>query len=79
MTGPSLATLLSQVLIAFTIEHDNEFERQMMASPYRPILVSMVMWSNFMRFVPAEGISVRDLSDNGAGRQVEKYEPLDED
>jgi len=58
----SRATLLSQVLIAFTIEHDNEFERQMMASPYRPILVSMVMWSNFMRFVPAEGISVRDLS-----------------
>ena len=57
----SLATLLSQVLIAFTIEHDNEFERQMMASPYRPFLVSMVMWSNFMRFVPTDGISVRDL------------------
>jgi DNA-binding MarR family transcriptional regulator len=58
----SLATLLSQALIAFTIEHDNEFERQMMASPYRPFLVSMVMWSNFMRFVPTEGITVRDLS-----------------
>jgi len=58
----SLTTLLSQVLIGFTIEHDNEFERQMMASPYRPVLVSMVMWSNFMRFVPTEGISVRALS-----------------
>lgn len=58
----SLSTLLSQVLIAFTIEHDDEFERQIMASPYRPFLASMVMWSNFMRFVPTEGISVRELS-----------------
>jgi DNA-binding MarR family transcriptional regulator len=57
-----LATLLSQVLIAFTIEFDNEFERQMMASPYRPFLVSIVMWANFMRFVPADGIKVRELA-----------------
>jgi DNA-binding MarR family transcriptional regulator len=69
-----LTALLSQVLVAFTIEFDNEFERQM---PHRttrhgstagadgrrgPWLVSMVMWSNCMQFVPDEGIAVRELA-----------------
>ncbi len=40
MNDVPLSTLLSQVLIAFA-EFDNEFERPMMASPYRPFLVSM--------------------------------------
>jgi DNA-binding MarR family transcriptional regulator len=66
-----LATLLSQVLVAFTIEFDNEFEHQM---PHRttrlksagetrsgPWLVSMVMWSNLMRYVPEEGVTVGQL------------------
>jgi DNA-binding MarR family transcriptional regulator len=66
-----LSTLLSQVLVAFTIEFDNEFERLM---PHRttnpsstrgsrqgPWLVSMVMWWNCMRFVGEEGIQVREL------------------
>jgi DNA-binding MarR family transcriptional regulator len=66
-----LSTLLSQVLVALTVEFDNEFERQM---PHRtttygataglrqgPWLVSMVMWSNCMRFVGEEGIPVREL------------------
>jgi hypothetical protein len=60
-----LPTLLSQALVAFTIEFDNEFEHRM---PHRttnhgstnhgskrgsrqdPWLVSLVMWSNCMRF-----------------------------
>lgn len=66
-----LPALLSQVLVAFTIEFDNEFERQM---PHRttnhdaeadtrqsPWLVSMVMWWNCMRFVDEKGISVAQL------------------
>ncbi len=66
-----LPTLLSHALVAFTIEFDNEFEHQV---PHRttdhgsttrshsvPWLVSRVMWSNFMRFVEEEGITVRDL------------------
>ncbi|MGD0214322.1 MAG: hypothetical protein ABSB87_13920, partial [Terriglobales bacterium] len=66
-----LSTLLSQALVAFTIEFDNEFEHQV---PHRttnhgsttgsrsaPWLVSMVMWLQFMRFVPDNGISVRKL------------------
>jgi hypothetical protein len=64
-----LPALLSQVLVAFTIEFDNEFEHQV---PHRttnhgsatgsvPWLVSRVMWSNFMQFVDEEGTTIRDL------------------
>ena len=66
-----LPTLLSHALVAFTIEFDNEFERQM---PHRttnhrstagsapaPWLVSLVMWSNCMRFVDEQGVPVREL------------------
>jgi DNA-binding MarR family transcriptional regulator len=57
------------MLVAFTIEFDNEFEQRM---PHRttnfgsrsgPWLVSLVMWSNCMRFVGDEGITVRELED----------------
>ncbi|MGA9798514.1 MAG: MarR family winged helix-turn-helix transcriptional regulator [Terriglobales bacterium] len=66
-----LPSLLSQALVAFTIEFDNEAERIL---PHRttrhgstsglargPWLVSQVMWSNCMRFVSEEGITVREL------------------
>jgi DNA-binding MarR family transcriptional regulator len=66
-----LPTLLSHALVAFTIEFDNEFEHQV---PHRttnhgsttrshpvPWLVSMVMWSNFMRFIDEEGTTFREL------------------
>lgn len=58
----SLTSLLSETLIAFTIEADNRFEQQMNASPHRPFLVSLVMWANFLRLVPDAGIPVRELS-----------------
>jgi len=66
-----LPALLSQVLVAFTIEFDNEFEHQV---PHRttnhgatagscrvPWLVSRVMWSNFLRFVDEEGTTLPQL------------------
>lgn len=65
-----LATLLSHVLVAFTIEFDNEFEHR---TPHRttvagasggqsgPWLTSMVMYSNLLRLVPERGISVREI------------------
>jgi hypothetical protein len=66
-----LSTLLSQVLVAFTIEFDNEFEHVMphrttnlgsaSGSRYAPWLVSLVMWENCMRFVGEEGITVSEL------------------
>jgi DNA-binding MarR family transcriptional regulator len=58
-----LSALLSHVLVAFTIEFDNEFERQFVgAAPRATFLVSMVMWSNFMRCVGDEGVPVHQLS-----------------
>jgi DNA-binding MarR family transcriptional regulator len=70
-----LPTLLSHVLVAFTIEFDNEAERQL---PHRttrhgstagstegslhvPWLVSLAMWENCMRFVGEKGVTVREL------------------
>jgi DNA-binding MarR family transcriptional regulator len=66
-----LPALLSQALVAFTIEFDNEFEHQM---PHRtatrgpspgggdgPWLVSMVMWWNCMRFVGDAWMPVSEL------------------
>lgn len=67
-----LSALLSQVLVAFTIEFDNEFERRM---PHRtttsglsdpkvhdaPWLTSLVMWANVMQFVGETGITAGEL------------------
>ena len=73
---PPLPTLLSQVLIAFTIEFDNEAEQRMVhrttmgrADAARtgeaqrgPWLVSLPMWANFMRFVDPGGVPMSDLA-----------------
>ena len=67
-----LATLLSFALTAFTIEFDNEFEKQMTHrttmqglkgnGPHAPWLVSLVMWPNCMQHIGEEGVSVRELA-----------------
>lgn len=43
------------MLVAFAIEFDNEFEARMLKSWARPFRVSIVMWSDFMRFVREPG------------------------
>src|SRR5450432_2530908 len=67
-----LSALLSQVLVAFTIEFDNEFERRM---PHRTTigglsdpevrnaawLTSLVIWANVMQYVGKEGINAGEL------------------
>jgi DNA-binding MarR family transcriptional regulator len=67
----SLISRLSQLLVAFTLEFDNEFEHRMphrtaadggSASARGPWLVSQVMWANVMRLVPAEGLPLRALA-----------------
>ena len=61
MPGLPLSTPLSQLLIAFTIEFDNEFDHRLAAADLGHRLpISMVMWSNFMRFV-GDGITVGEL------------------
>jgi DNA-binding MarR family transcriptional regulator len=66
-----LSALLSQVLVAFTIELDNEFEHQMphrttsgtaAGSRHGPWLASLAMWSNFMQYVVEEGSPLRELA-----------------
>jgi hypothetical protein len=73
VTGPgwSLPSLLSQALVAFTIEFDNEFEHRMphwttdhdpgRGARQGPWLVSLVMWANCMRFVDESGVTVREV------------------
>ena len=59
-TQGSLSRLLSQALIAFTIELDNEFERRFQESGGGARVTSLTMWSNLLRFV-RDGITVREL------------------
>ena len=61
MSGLPLSTPLSQLLVAFTIEFDNELDHRLVeADVGRRLPISMVMWSNFMRFV-GDGITVGEL------------------
>ncbi|MGO8786681.1 MAG: hypothetical protein ACLQVL_04765 [Terriglobia bacterium] len=54
--------MLSQVLVAFTVEFDNEFERRMGEAGYPGARLSLVVWANVMRFVAGGAVSVRDLA-----------------
>ncbi len=59
---PPLCALLSQVLVAFTVEFDNEFERRMIQAGFHGALLSMVLWNNLVRFTTKGPISVRELA-----------------
>lgn len=69
--SPNLSALLSQTFVAFAIEIDNEAEHRMphfttnqdgrRKSKDLPWLTSMAMWWNCLRFVPDEGITVREM------------------
>ncbi|HEY7021261.1 MAG TPA: MarR family winged helix-turn-helix transcriptional regulator [Ktedonobacterales bacterium] len=66
-----LSALLSWALVAFTVEFDNEFEHRAPhrttsfgATPgagHKPWLVSLVMWTNCMRYVGAAGVGVGEM------------------
>ncbi len=59
--APPLSTLLSWLLVAYTIELDNEFEHGMrQLSARRAFRVSLVMWDNLLRLV-GEGVRVGDI------------------
>jgi hypothetical protein len=55
-----LSTPLSQVLLAFTIELDNEFEHRFAQAGGGARVASLTMWSNFLRLV-GDGITVGEL------------------
>jgi hypothetical protein len=66
-----LSTLLSQALVAFTIEIDNEAELRQphwitaggrdVGNPRDAWLTSMAMYLNCVRWLPEEGLTVREL------------------
>jgi methyltransferase (TIGR00027 family) len=84
-----LSALLSQALVAFTIEYDNEFEHRMphattnhgrtAGARHTPWLVSRVMWATCMRYVGDDWLSLPRLeelagtSTNLAGMQRWRY------
>jgi hypothetical protein len=88
-----LPTLLSQVLVAFTIEADNELEHRMPhrtavgknTGPQRgPWLTSLAMWANFLRLIPPDGVPLTAVAGhagitNLAGLQRWGYLTLSED
>ena len=64
-----LSTLLSQALVAFTIEFDNAAERQIPhrtarhgSTPGGVWLASMAMWLNCMRYVGTEPVTVGEVA-----------------
>jgi len=57
-----LSALLSQVLVAFTIELDNEFERRIVEAGYPGARLSLVLWLNVIRFLAGGGLPVRALA-----------------
>ena len=57
-----LHALLSQTLVAYTIEFDNEFQRQMSETGYTGAGLSFVAWANLIRFIADSGVSVRELA-----------------
>lgn len=71
MSGRSVLAPLSQAFVAFTIEADNEFESRM---PHRtaadrgdgsksgPWLTSLTFWSNYLRQIPDDGCTARELA-----------------
>jgi hypothetical protein len=76
-----LSTLLSQVLVAYTIEADSEFESLMPhqtavsraagEKPGGPWLISLAMWANFLSMIPDDGIPVGELSKRAGVRKLE--------
>lgn len=65
-----LSALLSQALVAYTVEADNEFEHQM---PHRTAsfgstdgrgtlwLTSLAMWENCLRYLTPDGVTISEL------------------
>ena len=66
MTSLPITSLLSQVLVALTIETDNEYEHRAPRSG-GPWLTSTAMYVNFLRFVPPEGVRMAEVAANAGG------------
>lgn len=61
-----LSTLLSQVLVAYTVEFDSEFERRMGEAGYAGAAISLTVWHGLMRFLSEGDLRVADLEERAA-------------
>ncbi len=61
VTAVPLTALLSQVLVALTIETDNEYEHRAPRGT-GAWLISTAMYVNFLRFVPPEGVPMAEVA-----------------
>jgi DNA-binding MarR family transcriptional regulator len=57
-----LSALLSQILVAYTVELDGEFERRMLQTRSRSARLSLVIWLNLLRLLADGPVSVRTLA-----------------
>jgi hypothetical protein len=57
-----LSALLSQILVAHTVELDGEFERRMLEIGSRSARLSLVVWLNVLRFLADGPVTVRTLA-----------------
>lgn len=57
-----LSALLSQVLVAFTVEVDNGFQRLMAESGHTGVGLSLMVWLNLIRFLEPGGLAVDELT-----------------
>lgn len=57
-----LSALLSQTLVAYTLELDGEFERRMREAHTPGARLSLVLWLNLMRFLSNGPVTVRTLA-----------------
>jgi DNA-binding MarR family transcriptional regulator len=56
-----LSALLSQVLVAFTVECNNDSELRMSAAGYPGSGLSLTVWYTLLRFLTNDGVRVEDL------------------
>jgi hypothetical protein len=57
-----LSALLSQILVAYTVEIDCDFELRMLQTQARGARLLMVIWLNLLRFLAQGPVSVRTLA-----------------
>jgi len=70
-----LSALLSQILVAYTVELDSEFERRMLEMQVTARL-SLVIWLNVLRFFAEGPVSVRTLTSRALAADDQLKAPL---
>ncbi len=71
-----LSALLSQILVAYTVEVDSEFERRMLETQSRSARLSLVIWLNVLQFLANGPVSVRTLASRALASEEQGKAPL---